>query len=44
MRVCCQGEKPYLSPNATSQEEDLAKKYGLPAVNKDGSKQSNYND
>jgi taurine dioxygenase len=44
VRICCQGERPYLSPDATSQEEDLAKKYGLPAVNKDGSGQSNYND
>ncbi|KAN0096349.1 TauD domain containing protein [Hyaloscypha variabilis] len=44
VRVCCQGERPALSPNATSQEEDLAKKYGLPVVNKDGSGQSNYND
>jgi taurine dioxygenase len=35
---------PSLSSDATSQEEDLGKKYGIPAVNKDGSGQSNYND
>lgn len=44
MRVCSQAERPFLAPDAKSQEEELAKKYGLPAVNKDGSKQSNYND
>jgi taurine dioxygenase len=44
VRVCCQGETPSLSSDATSQEEDLGKKYGIPAVNKDGSGQSNYND
>ncbi len=44
MRVCCQAERPYLAPDAKSQEEDLGRKYGLPAVNKDGSGQSNYND
>ncbi|KAH8787490.1 hypothetical protein F5882DRAFT_325754 [Hyaloscypha sp. PMI_1271] len=44
VRVCCQGETPSLSSDATSQEEDLVEKYGLPAVNKDGSGQSNYND
>jgi sulfonate dioxygenase len=44
VRVCCQAERPFLSPDATSQEEDLAKRYGFPTVNKDGSAQSNYND
>ncbi|KAG4433565.1 hypothetical protein IFR05_010961 [Cadophora sp. M221] len=44
VRVCCQAERPTLAPDARSQEEDLAAKYGLPTVNKDGSKQSNYND
>ncbi|CZT45458.1 probable alpha-ketoglutarate-dependent taurine dioxygenase [Rhynchosporium secalis] len=44
VRVCSQAERPTLAPDARSQEEDLAEKYGLPAVNKDGSKQSNYND
>jgi sulfonate dioxygenase len=44
VRVCCQAERPFLSPNATSQEEDLSKRYGFPTVNKDGCAQSNYND
>lgn len=44
VRVCSQAERPSLSPDAKSQEEDLAAKYGLPVVNKDGSRQSNYND
>ncbi|KAI9761046.1 MAG: hypothetical protein M4579_001309 [Chaenotheca gracillima] len=44
VRVCCQGERPVLDPNGTSQEEEINKRYGLPTVNKDGSKQSNYND
>jgi taurine dioxygenase len=44
VRVCCQAERPVLLPSAKSQEEDLASRYGLPAVNKDGSGQSNYND
>ncbi|KAK2624546.1 hypothetical protein QTJ16_006496 [Diplocarpon rosae] len=44
VRVAVQAERPFLAPDARSQEEDLAKKYGLPVVNKDGSKQSNYND
>jgi hypothetical protein len=44
VRVCCQAERPFLAKNAKSQEEDLAEKYGLAAANKDGSRQSNYND
>jgi len=44
VRVCCQAERPYLAPDATSQEEELAKKFGLPPVNKDGSGDGNYND
>ena len=44
VRVCCQAEKPFLAGDAKSQEEDLAERYGLPVVNKDGSRQSNYND
>lgn len=39
VRVCCHLEEP-----ARSQEEELGERYGLPAVNKDGSGQSNYND
>jgi sulfonate dioxygenase len=44
VRVAVQAEKPYLDPEARSQEEELARRYGLPLVNKDGSGQSNYND
>ncbi|KAL3418476.1 TfdA family Taurine catabolism dioxygenase TauD [Phlyctema vagabunda] len=44
VRVACQAERPVLSPDAKSQEDDLAEKYGLPKVDKDGSRQSNYND
>lgn len=44
VRVAAQGEKPTLAKDARSQEEELAAKYGLPTVNKDGSGQSNYND
>ncbi|KAH8596119.1 hypothetical protein B0O99DRAFT_593956 [Bisporella sp. PMI_857] len=44
VRVCCQAERPFLAKDAKSQEEDLGKKYGLPVVDKDGSRQSNYND
>ncbi|RDW80540.1 putative alpha-ketoglutarate-dependent taurine dioxygenase [Coleophoma crateriformis] len=44
VRVACQAERPYLDPEAKSQEEDLAEQYGLLKVNKDGSRQSNYND
>jgi len=44
VRVCCSGEKPVLTEGSKSQEEDLAEKYGLPRVNKDGSLESNYND
>lgn len=44
VRVASQAEKPYLDQEAKSQEEDLAERYGLPKVNKDGSRQSNYND
>ncbi|KAG0652449.1 alpha-ketoglutarate-dependent sulfonate dioxygenase [Hyphodiscus hymeniophilus] len=44
VRVSAQAEKPFLAEDAKSQEEDLAQRYGLPLVNKDGSRQSNYND
>ncbi|CRG83907.1 hypothetical protein PISL3812_01263 [Talaromyces islandicus] len=44
VRVAVQAEKPYLDPAARSQEEELAERYGLPVVNKDGTRQSNYND
>lgn len=44
VRVAVQAERPVLVESGKSQEEDLAALYGLPAVNKDGSRQSNYND
>ncbi|KAI9842205.1 MAG: hypothetical protein M1837_007418 [Sclerophora amabilis] len=44
VRVATHGERPQFDPTGTSQEEDLIARYGLPAINKDGSKQSNYND
>ncbi|KAK2754784.1 hypothetical protein FQN54_006677 [Arachnomyces sp. PD_36] len=44
VRVCCQAERPTFDPNGKSQEEEIIAKYGLPQVNKDGSRQSNYND
>ncbi|OJD16194.1 hypothetical protein AJ78_03626 [Emergomyces pasteurianus Ep9510] len=44
VRVACHAERPSLDPAGTSQEEDLAFRYNLPVVNKDGSRQSNYND
>jgi taurine dioxygenase len=42
--VACQAERPVLEEWGRSQEEELNALYGLPAVNKDGSRQSNYND
>ncbi|OAX85384.1 hypothetical protein ACJ72_00232 [Emergomyces africanus] len=44
VRVACHAERPAFDPSGKSQEEDLAFKYNLPVVNKDGSRQSNYND
>ncbi|KAF2816201.1 TauD-domain-containing protein [Mytilinidion resinicola] len=44
VRVCCQAERPVFDPAGKSQEEDLAERYGLPKVNKDGSGIVNYND
>ncbi|PGH08093.1 hypothetical protein AJ79_06093 [Helicocarpus griseus UAMH5409] len=44
VRVACHAERPTLDPAGKSQEEELAAKYNLPPVNKDGSRQSNYND
>ncbi|OWP01656.1 hypothetical protein B2J93_2933 [Marssonina coronariae] len=43
-RVAVQAERPFLAPDARSQEQELAREYGLPAVNKDGSKQSHCKD
>ncbi|KAI9679386.1 MAG: hypothetical protein M1817_005408 [Caeruleum heppii] len=44
VRVACHAERPVFDPAGTSQEAELNERYGLPAVNKDGSGQSNYND
>ncbi|CAG7947388.1 unnamed protein product [Penicillium salamii] len=44
IRVAVQAEKPVLEDTGRSQEDELNALYGLPAVNKDGSRQSNYND
>ncbi|KAH8696301.1 alpha-ketoglutarate-dependent taurine dioxygenase [Talaromyces proteolyticus] len=44
VRVAVHAERPYLDPAGQSQEEDLAARYSLPLVNKDGARQSNYND
>ncbi|KAJ5611244.1 hypothetical protein N7510_007963 [Penicillium lagena] len=44
VRVACQAERPVLEEWGRSQEEEINALYGLPAVNKDGSRQSNYND
>lgn len=44
IRVACHAERPVLEATGKSQEEELNALYGLPAVNKDGSRQSNYND
>lgn len=44
VRVAAQAERPVLDAAGKSQEEELNALFGLPAVNKDGSRQSNYND
>lgn len=44
VRVATHAERPVLEATGKSQEEELNALYGLPAVNKDGSRQSNYND
>ncbi|KAL1971380.1 hypothetical protein VTN77DRAFT_333 [Rasamsonia byssochlamydoides] len=44
VRVAPQAERPYLDPAGKSQEEEFAARYNLPKVNKDGARQSNYND
>ncbi|KAI5820937.1 hypothetical protein BZA77DRAFT_51109 [Pyronema omphalodes] len=44
VRVTPHGEKPYFSPEGKSQEEELLAAAGRPQVNKDGARQSNYND
>lgn len=44
VRVAVTAERPYLDKESSSQEEDYARTYGVPKLNKDGSGQSNYND
>ncbi|KAL8948489.1 MAG: hypothetical protein Q9222_005332 [Ikaeria aurantiellina] len=44
VRVACHGERPVFDPDGKSQEEELGARYGLQSVNKDGTRQSNYND
>ncbi|KAJ5584875.1 uncharacterized protein N7459_004675 [Penicillium hispanicum] len=44
VRVACHAERPVLEASGKSQEEEINALYGLPQVNKDGSRQSNYND
>ncbi|CAI7568971.1 unnamed protein product [Penicillium pancosmium] len=44
VRVASHAERPVLEASGKSQEDELSALYGLPAVNKDGSRQSNYND
>jgi taurine dioxygenase len=44
VRVACHGERPRFDLAGQSQEEYLHEHYGLPRVNKDGARQSNYND
>ncbi|KAI4206128.1 MAG: hypothetical protein LQ346_001271 [Caloplaca aetnensis] len=44
VRVACHAERPVFDPAGKSQEEELNARYGLPAVDKNGARQSNYND
>ncbi|RVX66314.1 hypothetical protein B0A52_09745 [Exophiala mesophila] len=44
VRVATTAEKPYYSAEGKSQEEEFNAQWGLPQVNKDGARQSNYND
>lgn len=44
VRVAAQAERPILKESGKSQEDEVNELFGLPAVNKDGSRQSNYND
>ncbi|RAK76832.1 TauD/TfdA dioxygenase family protein [Aspergillus fijiensis CBS 313.89] len=44
VRVASHAERPVLDPAGKSQEEEYIARYNLPPVNKDGSRQSNYND
>ncbi|KAI4282818.1 MAG: hypothetical protein L6R38_002666 [Xanthoria sp. 2 TBL-2021] len=44
VRVASQAERPFFDPTGKSQEEELSARFGLPKVDKDGTRQSNYND
>ncbi|KAF8254222.1 TauD-domain-containing protein [Wilcoxina mikolae CBS 423.85] len=44
IRVTPHGERPVFDPNGKSQEEEFLTNAGRPQVNKDGARQSNYND
>lgn len=44
VRVATHAERPVLEASGKSQEDEVNAQFGLPAVNKDGSRQSNYND
>ncbi|KAL8943041.1 MAG: hypothetical protein Q9216_001329 [Gyalolechia sp. 2 TL-2023] len=44
VRVANHAERPVFDPASKSQEEDLSARFGLPRVDKDGARQSNYND
>ncbi|KAJ9243320.1 alpha-ketoglutarate-dependent taurine dioxygenase [Paecilomyces variotii] len=44
VRVAVQAERPYLDPEGKSQEEEFAALYNIPPVDKNGARQSNYND
>ncbi|KAL9580557.1 MAG: hypothetical protein Q9212_004422 [Teloschistes hypoglaucus] len=44
VRVACQAERPAFDPAGRSQEEDLNALFNLSQVDKDGTRQSNYND
>ncbi|KAI5840738.1 hypothetical protein DFP73DRAFT_173707 [Morchella snyderi] len=44
VRVTPHGERPVFDPNGKSQEEELNAATGRPQVNKNGARQSNYND
>ncbi|KAL8861738.1 MAG: hypothetical protein Q9178_001939 [Gyalolechia marmorata] len=44
VRVAVQGERPVFDPAGKSQEEELNARFALPNVDKNGTRQSNYND
>ncbi|KAL9000127.1 MAG: hypothetical protein Q9169_001202 [Polycauliona sp. 2 TL-2023] len=44
VRVASQAERPYFDPAGRSQEEELNASFGIPSIDKDGTRQSNYND